>query len=178
MNQGAKLSWLGSFITAMLLALSGCAVACFALNANAISQMANTRRSMGVRSSAATCGLASAGTLRHSAFRARIARRIQSAFARGGSDRLFDGCGVGVLGAFLSGRRMLDWLPLHQRRGLVIKMSDVCILLAVMVSFAISGYLWFAGQKEAGLFTATWVPAILCFGIYFKVLTLKAQADE
>jgi hypothetical protein len=57
-------------------------------------------------------------------------------------------------------------------------MSDVCILLAVMVSFAISGYLWFNGQKEAGLFTATWVPAILSFGIYFKVLTLKAQADE
>ena len=60
----------------------------------------------------------------------------------------------------------------------MIKMSDVCILLAVMVSFAISGYLWFNGQKEAGLFTATWVPAILCFGIYFKVLTLKAQADD
>ena len=60
----------------------------------------------------------------------------------------------------------------------MIKMSDVCILLAVMVSFNGLGYLWFAGQKDAGLFTATWVPAILCFGIYFKVLTLKAQADE
>lgn len=60
----------------------------------------------------------------------------------------------------------------------MIKMSDVCILLAVMVSFAVSGYLWFTGQKEAGLFTATWVPAILCFGIYFKVATLQAQRDE
>jgi hypothetical protein len=58
------------------------------------------------------------------------------------------------------------------------KMSDVCILLAVMVSFAISGYLWFNGQKEEGLFTATWVPAILCFGIYFKVLALKAKVNE
>jgi len=55
----------------------------------------------------------------------------------------------------------------------MIKMSDICILLAVMVSFAISAYLWFNGQKDEGLFTATWVPSILCFGIYFKVLALK-----
>ena len=60
----------------------------------------------------------------------------------------------------------------------MIKMSDVCILLAVMVSFAISGYLWFNGQREQGLFTATWVPSILCFGIYFKVLGLKGQTNE
>ena len=53
------------------------------------------------------------------------------------------------------------------------KMSDVCIFLAVMVSFAVSGYRWFSGQKEEGLFTAVWVPSILGFGIYFKVLTLK-----
>ncbi|MCX7064316.1 MAG: hypothetical protein NT024_07060 [Proteobacteria bacterium] len=55
----------------------------------------------------------------------------------------------------------------------MIKMSDVCILLAVMVAFAISGFLWFGGQKDEGLFTAMWVPSILCFGIYFKVLGLK-----
>ena len=60
----------------------------------------------------------------------------------------------------------------------MIKMSDICILLAVMVSFAISAYLWFNGQREQGLFTATWVPSILCFGIYFKVLGLKGQANE
>jgi hypothetical protein len=47
----------------------------------------------------------------------------------------------------------------------MIKLSDVCILLAVMVSFAASGYLWFTGQKDAGLFTATREPAILCVGI-------------
>jgi len=33
--------------------------------------------------------------------------------------------------------------------------------------------LWFSGNKEEGLFTATWVPSILCFGIYFNVLALK-----
>lgn len=60
----------------------------------------------------------------------------------------------------------------------MIKMSDICILLAVMVSFCISAYLWFNGQKDEGLFTATWVPSILCFGIYFKVLGLKGRASE
>lgn len=60
----------------------------------------------------------------------------------------------------------------------MMKMSDICILLAVMVSFAVSAYLWFNGQKDDGLFTATWVPSILCFGIYFKLLTLKGQSRE
>lgn len=60
----------------------------------------------------------------------------------------------------------------------MIKFSDICILLAVMVSFAISGFLWFGGQKDQGLFTAVWVPSILCFGIYFKVLSLKGDNNE
>ena len=49
------------------------------------------------------------------------------------------------------------------------KPSDFFILLAVAISFAVSGYLWFTGQREEGLFTAIWVPSILCFGIYFKL---------
>lgn len=60
----------------------------------------------------------------------------------------------------------------------MIKMSDACILIAVMVSFAISGYLWFTGQKDEGLFTATWVPSILCFGIYFRLLALRGDRRE
>jgi hypothetical protein len=60
----------------------------------------------------------------------------------------------------------------------MIKLADVSILLAVMVAFAVSGYLWFTGQKEEGLFTAIWVPSILCFGIYFKVLTLKGRSND
>jgi len=77
----------------------------------------------------------------------------------------------------MSNRQPLDQ-PLPNRGGkFMIKMSDVCILLAVMVSFAISAYLWFNGQKDQGLFTATWVPSILCFGIYFKVLALKGQQN-
>lgn len=60
----------------------------------------------------------------------------------------------------------------------MIKMSDLCILVAVMVAFAVSGFLWFTGQREEGLFTAVWVPSILCFGIYFKLLTLKARKND
>jgi len=55
----------------------------------------------------------------------------------------------------------------------MVKMSDMFILIAVAISFAVSAYLWFTGQKEEGLFTATWVPAILGFGIYFNVMAIK-----
>ncbi|MDP5210815.1 hypothetical protein [Microbulbifer sp. 2205BS26-8] len=57
------------------------------------------------------------------------------------------------------------------------KLSDVFILLAVAISFALSGYLWFSGYKEQGVFTALWVPSILTFGIYFKVSALIARRD-
>jgi len=49
------------------------------------------------------------------------------------------------------------------------------VLIAVAISFAVSAYLWFSGQKEEGLFTATWVPAILCLGMYFNVLAIKGR---
>jgi hypothetical protein len=54
-------------------------------------------------------------------------------------------------------------------------LSDVFILLAVAVSFVISGVLWFNGYREQGLFTAIWVPSILAFGIYFKLSTLTVR---
>ena len=53
------------------------------------------------------------------------------------------------------------------------KNSDVFILLAVTISFFVSAYLWFSGQQEEGLFTAGWVPSILCFGIYIKLMAIK-----
>ncbi len=57
----------------------------------------------------------------------------------------------------------------------MIKTSDLFILLAVAISFALSGFLWFSGQREEGLFTALWVPSILAFGIYFKLAALGAR---
>ena len=55
------------------------------------------------------------------------------------------------------------------------KQSDFFLLLAVSISFAVSGFLWFSGQREEGLFTAVWVPSILCFGIYFKLMALMGE---
>jgi len=55
----------------------------------------------------------------------------------------------------------------------MIQRSDLFILLAVSISFALSGFLWFTGQRDEGVFTALWVPSILCFGIYFKLMSIR-----
>lgn len=55
------------------------------------------------------------------------------------------------------------------------KLSDMFILLAVAVSFALSAYLWFNGYRDHGVFTAIWVPSILAFGIYFKLAAMTAR---
>ncbi len=56
------------------------------------------------------------------------------------------------------------------------KLSDFFILIAVMVSFAVSGFLWFNGYHDEGMFTAIWVPSILAFGIYFKLSILNSRS--
>ena len=55
------------------------------------------------------------------------------------------------------------------------KQSDLFILLAVAISFIVSGVLWFSGQQDEGLFTAVWVPSILCFGLYFKLMVSQGR---
>lgn len=35
---------------------------------------------------------------------------------------------------------------------------------AAFLSFALSVYLWFGGQKDEGLFVGIWVPSILSLG--------------
>ncbi|MGB5487740.1 MAG: hypothetical protein WBN06_10155 [Lysobacterales bacterium] len=55
------------------------------------------------------------------------------------------------------------------------KKADLFFLLAVLISFFVSGYLWFNGQKIEGIFTAIWVPSILGFGIYFKLMSSEAR---
>jgi uncharacterized membrane protein YvlD (DUF360 family) len=57
------------------------------------------------------------------------------------------------------------------------RLSDFFILLAVMVSFALSAYLWFNGFREQGIFTAIWVPSILAFGLYFKLAAIAARSE-
>lgn len=52
------------------------------------------------------------------------------------------------------------------------KLSDVFIILALAISFIVSAYLWFSGHQQEGIFTSIWVPSILGFAIYFKLVGL------
>jgi hypothetical protein len=51
--------------------------------------------------------------------------------------------------------------------------ADFFILLAVAISFCLGVYLFFNGDREQGIFASMWVPAILAFGIYFKLMSRK-----
>ncbi len=54
--------------------------------------------------------------------------------------------------------------------------SDYFILLAVMISFIISAYLWFVVKDtHQAIFTAIWVPSIFSFGIYIKLAALLGR---
>jgi surface polysaccharide O-acyltransferase-like enzyme len=56
------------------------------------------------------------------------------------------------------------------------KRSDFFIILAVMISFVISAYLWFVeGNAQQAIFTAIWIPSIFTFGIYFKLCALMGD---
>ena len=84
---------------------------------------------------------------------------------------------------FLLGLQLLGaWLPHFRpetdKRLNMFKRSDFFLLLGVMISFFVSGYLWFNGQRIEGIFTAIWVPAILGFGIYFKLMMIWGKLNE
>lgn len=54
--------------------------------------------------------------------------------------------------------------------------SDYFILIAVLLSFFISAYLWFGlKDREQAIFTAIWIPSIFTFGIYFKLCALMGR---
>ena len=50
----------------------------------------------------------------------------------------------------------------------MLKITDYILLFAAFISFLISVYLWFSGQKDEGVFVGIWVPSILAFGGYLK----------
>ena len=57
----------------------------------------------------------------------------------------------------------------------MMKTSDICILMSVGVAFVTTAFLWFQGvdTKQEALFIATWIPSILTFAIYFKIIARK-----
>jgi hypothetical protein len=57
----------------------------------------------------------------------------------------------------------------------MLKRSDYFILAAALISMILSIYLWFGVDRESGLFVGLWVPSILGFGAYFKILKYRSN---
>jgi lipopolysaccharide export LptBFGC system permease protein LptF len=54
--------------------------------------------------------------------------------------------------------------------------TDILMLLSAFLSLIFSEVLWFQGEKEAAIFVGLWVPSILGFAIYLKLL--KKQNND
>ncbi len=50
--------------------------------------------------------------------------------------------------------------------------TDKLLFISAFLSLVFSEFLWFKGEKDAALFIGLWVPSILGFGIYLKILNL------
>jgi hypothetical protein len=55
----------------------------------------------------------------------------------------------------------------------MLKKSDFYILAAALFSMILSIVLWFGVDPDTGLYVAIWVPSILGFGAYFKIITRR-----
>ncbi|MDX1640336.1 MAG: hypothetical protein R3220_01470 [Balneolaceae bacterium] len=54
--------------------------------------------------------------------------------------------------------------------------SDYYILAAALISMILSICLWFLVDQETGLFVGIWVPSILGFGAYFKIIKFGGRS--
>jgi hypothetical protein len=48
--------------------------------------------------------------------------------------------------------------------------ADKLLFIAALLSLIFSEILFFQGEKESGTFIGIWVPSILAFGIYLKLI--------
>ena len=53
------------------------------------------------------------------------------------------------------------------------KRFDLTVLFVTVVSFLLSVYLWFGGQKDAGVFVAIWVPSLLSAGVFLRLMMME-----
>ena len=51
--------------------------------------------------------------------------------------------------------------------------SDKLLFLAALLSLIVSEILFYLGEKENATFIGIWVPSILAFGIYLKLIQSK-----
>jgi hypothetical protein len=55
-------------------------------------------------------------------------------------------------------------------------LGDQLLFLAALLSLIFSEVLYFNGNKEDGTFLGLWVPSILAFGVYLKLIN-KSNND-
>lgn len=49
-------------------------------------------------------------------------------------------------------------------------LQDKLLFVAALLSLIFSEIIYFQGQKQDAIFIGIWVPSILCFGIYLKLI--------
>lgn len=53
--------------------------------------------------------------------------------------------------------------------------ADMLLITASLLSLIFSEVAWFMGEREAAIFVGLWVPSILGFGIYLKLINNKKE---
>ncbi len=53
--------------------------------------------------------------------------------------------------------------------------TDKLLILSAILSLVFAELSWFKGEKEAAIFVGLWVPSILGFGIYLKLISTKSN---
>jgi hypothetical protein len=53
--------------------------------------------------------------------------------------------------------------------------ADILLMGSALLSLIFSETLWFKGEKESAIFIGLWVPSIIGFGIYLKLLKNKTN---
>jgi glycerol-3-phosphate acyltransferase PlsY len=48
--------------------------------------------------------------------------------------------------------------------------ADILLFIAAFLSLIFSEFLYFQGDKQEAIFIGIWVPSILAFGIYLKLI--------
>ena len=52
---------------------------------------------------------------------------------------------------------------------------DMIMLALAFISLIVSEAMWFTGEREGALFVGLWVPSILGFAIYLKLLKIEKK---
>ncbi len=48
--------------------------------------------------------------------------------------------------------------------------TDILMFVSAFLSLIFSEILWFSGDRQAGIFIGIWVPSIMGFAIYLKLI--------